>query len=72
MARRAPKLCTTWSAIGCQLPWEGMRPYVPVLEPDGLHLRNVGTRTDFFCSADGLTYTFGQGDYRKYRRIKSE
>jgi hypothetical protein len=59
-------------SVSRELPWEGMRPYVPVLESDGLHLRNVDTRTGFFCSPDGLTYTFGQGDYRKYRRIKSE
>src|SRR5262249_32829975 len=35
------------TSVSRQLPWEGMRPYVPVLESDGLHLRNVGTRTDF-------------------------
>jgi hypothetical protein len=59
-------------SVSRQLPWEGMRSYTPALEPDGMHLRNADTRTDFFCSTDGLTYTFGQGDYRKYRRIKSE
>jgi hypothetical protein len=51
---------------------EWMRPYVPVLESGGLRLRNVDTRQDFFCSLDGLTFTYPQGDYRKYRRIKSE
>lgn len=62
----------TGTSISRELPWEGMRPYVPVLESDGLHLRNVDTRQDFFCSLDGLTFTFGRGDYRKYHRIKSE
>jgi hypothetical protein len=60
------------TSVSRQPPWEGMRPYVPVLESDGLHLRNVGTGQDFFCSLEGLTFTFPQGDYRKYRRIKSE
>jgi hypothetical protein len=59
------------TSVSRQLPWEGMRPYVPVLESDGLHLRNVGTQQDFFCSLDGLTFTFGQGDYRKYHRISN-
>jgi hypothetical protein len=60
------------TSVSRQPPWEGMRPYVPVLESDGLHLRNLDTRQDFFCSPDGLTFTFPQGDYRKYRRIKSD
>lgn len=59
------------TSVSRQLPWEGMRPYVPVRESDGLHLRNVDARQDFFCSLDGLTFAFGH-DYRKYRRINSE
>jgi hypothetical protein len=52
--------------------WEGMRPYTQVQEADGVRLQNAESRTDFVCSAEGLTYSFGQGSYRKYRRIKSD
>jgi hypothetical protein len=53
--------------VSRKLPWEGMRPYTA----EGDRLQNAETRTDFICSADGVTYNFGQGNYRKYRRIKS-
>jgi hypothetical protein len=62
----------TGITVSRKLPWEGMRPYTPVQGAEGVHLQNAESRTDFVCSADGLTYTFGQGSYRKYRRIKSD
>jgi hypothetical protein len=62
----------TGITVSRKLPWEGMRPYTPVQEAEGVRLQNAESRTDFVCSADGLTFTFGQGSYRKYRRIKSD
>ena len=62
----------TGITVSRKLPWEGMRPYTPVQEADGVHLQNAESRTDFVCSAEGLTYTFGSGSYRKYRRMKSD
>jgi hypothetical protein len=58
--------------VSRKLPWEGMRPYAPVQDVEGGRLQNAEARQDFVCSADALTYTFGQGNYRKYRRIKSD
>ena len=59
-------------SISRKLPWEGMRSYVPVLEQDGMHLRNADAQQDFLCSTGELLYTSGSGDYRKYQRITSE
>jgi hypothetical protein len=61
----------TGISVSTQLPWAGMRLFTPVTEQDGVHFRNADTRTDYFCSADELLYTFGT-NYRKHRRIKSE
>src|SRR5262245_50453507 len=66
----------TGTSVTRQPPWEGMRQFTPVLEPDGMRLRTADAQQDFLCLADGgLLYTFRQGDfrnYRKYRRIRSE
>jgi hypothetical protein len=51
--------------------WEGMRPFTPVIEQDGLHLLNVENQLDYFCSADEVKVS-GPGGYRKYRRMKSD
>ncbi len=55
-------------SVNRKVPWQGLRPYA--LEADGSHVRNADTKTDYFCSADGLTYSYGDGNYRKYRRLK--
>jgi hypothetical protein len=60
------------TSVSRQPPWEGLRSFTTVLEQDGMHLRNPDEpRDEFLCSADGLVYTFGPGNYRKYRRTKS-
>jgi hypothetical protein len=58
--------------VSRKLPFEGMRSFTPVKEPDGMRLRNAETQTKYLCSEDTLTYSLGQSDYRKYRRIKSD
>jgi len=52
--------------------WEGMRSYSLVPGADQVRLQHAESKTDFVCSADGLTFGFGQGNYRKYRRISKE
>jgi hypothetical protein len=61
----------TGISVSQQLPWEGMRLFTPVIEQDGLHLLNIESQSDFFCSADEFKVSFA-GAYRKYRRSKSE
>jgi hypothetical protein len=51
---------------------EGMLLYTPVIEQDGLHLRNVDGQSDYFCSADIIQLNFAGGSYCKYRRVKSD
>src|ERR1700674_2814845 len=64
---------STGTSVSRQPPWEGMLPFTLVVEQDGVHLRNADTRTDFLCSPDTLVITLGpEGNYRKYRRLKSE
>jgi hypothetical protein len=61
------------TSVSRQPPWEGMRSFVTVFDQDGMHLRNPNEpRDEFLCSSDGLVYTFGSGNYRRYRRTKSE
>lgn len=55
-----------------KLPWEGMRAFSLVPGNDQAHLQNAESKTDFVCSTDGLTAGFGQGSYRKYRRLVRE
>ena len=62
----------TGVSVSRQIPFEGMRSFAPTLEGDGLYLRTVDGQQSFRCTPDGLTYSFGGGDYRKYRRTKSE
>jgi hypothetical protein len=56
-------------SVSRKVPWEGLRPYA--LDADGADIRNAETKTAFTCSAGGLTYSYGNGNYRKYRRAKS-
>jgi opacity protein-like surface antigen len=53
-------------------PWESMRSYSPVPGAGQVRLQHAESKTDFVCSADGLTAGVGQGVYRKYRRIRKE
>jgi hypothetical protein len=63
----------TGISVSQQLPWKGMRLLTPVIERDGLHLRNLESQTDYFCSADEVRFTDGStGVYRKYHRVKSD
>lgn len=62
----------TGITVSRRLPWEGMRAFAPVQKAEGIRLQNVETQTDFVCSAEGLIFNLGQGNYRKYRRIKSD
>lgn len=57
-------------SVSRKLPWEGMRALNPVAGTDRVHLQNAESKTDFLCSSDGLTAGFGQGSYRKYRRLR--
>ena len=59
-------------SVSRQVPFEGMRSFAPALESDGMYLRTADRQQSFQCTPDGLTYSFGGGDYRKYRRTKSE
>jgi hypothetical protein len=52
--------------------WEGMRSYIPVPEADQVRLQHVESKSDFICAADGVTFRFGEGNYRKWRRISKE
>jgi hypothetical protein len=55
------------------LAWEGMRLFTRVIEQDGLHLRNIETQTEFFCSADEIKYNdWRAGIYYRYLRVKSD
>ena len=56
-------------SVSRKVPWQGLRPYA--FDTDGSHIRNTETKTEFSCSGDGLTYAYGDGNYRKYRRAKS-
>jgi hypothetical protein len=59
-------------SVSRQLPFEGVRSFAPMLENDGMYLRTVDLQQSIQCTLDGLTYSFGAGNYRKYRRTKSE
>ena len=59
-------------SVSRRIPFEGMRSFAPALESDGMYLRTADRQQSFQCTPDGLTYSFGGGDYRKYRRTKSE
>jgi hypothetical protein len=55
------------------LQWEGMRLFTPVIQQDGLHLRNMENRLDYFCSADEVNVIAPDlAFYRKYHRVKSD
>jgi hypothetical protein len=62
------------TTISRQLPFEGMLLFAPALESDGMHLRHPEPpQSDFHCStSNGLTFNFGAGNYRKYRRTGPE
>jgi hypothetical protein len=60
------------TSVSQKLPFEGMKSFTSALEQDGMHLRSADARQDYKCSPGELLYTFGPGNYRKYRRIKSE
>jgi hypothetical protein len=61
------------TSVSRQSPWDGMMSFKLVVEQDGIHLRNAEAQVDFQCSPDTLLIILGpEGNYRKYRRLKSE
>jgi hypothetical protein len=61
------------TSVSRQSPWDGMMSFKLVVEQDGMHLRNAQAHVDFQCSPDTLLIILGpEGNYRKYRRLKSE
>ena len=50
--------------------WEGMRSYILAPGTDQVRLQHVESKSDFVCSADGVTFRFGEGNHRKWRRIR--
>jgi hypothetical protein len=59
-------------SVSRQVPFEGTRSFAPALESDGMYLGTVDKQQSIQCTPDGLTYSFGGGNYRKYQRTKSE
>ena len=59
-------------SVSRQVPFEGMRSFAPAIESDGIYLRTADSQQSIQCTPDGLTYSLGGGNYRKYRRTKSE
>jgi hypothetical protein len=58
--------------VSREVPFEGMRSFAPAIESDGIYLRTADSQQSIQCTPDGLTYSLGGGNYRKYRRTKSE
>jgi len=61
------------TTVSRQLPFQGrIRSFVPRLESDGMHLHGVEEPQNYHCTPDARTVSDGAGNYRKYRRIRSE